>query len=234
MSWRHNRQPWERRRKMEKTPSQTELDKFIDELKPEYIIGIDEVGWGAIAGPIVVACAVYKTGYSNGKIKDSKAYSTKKSREKGFQLVQDTAEYVSYKEATVGEIETHGPGGMLQHLFKTIAERAISHYPNSLVVIDGSHVIKDLNHDQVCMPKADVLVTAVSAASVAAKVSRDHTMEELGKSFPEFEWHSNAGYGVKAHIDAMRKHGVCIHHRRNIDLVFDFETKYGTYERISL
>lgn len=205
------------------------LYEILSTTKPEYIIGMDEVGWGAIAGPIVVACAVYKPDWSHEKVRDSKKYASDKTREKAFDIVQSTTAYVGYYEISPGAVETFGAGATLQQGFLTLAQRAISHFPNSLIIIDGSSRIKGLEHPQICIPKADDLVPAVSAASVAAKVSRDHTMIKLGESFPEYEWHSNKGYGTPKHLEAMRKNGVCIHHRRNIQTVLDYEEKHGTY-----
>ncbi len=231
MTWKRQKIP-ARKRKMTATKDVVgPLDKIIEQLKPEYIIGLDEVGWGAIAGPLVVACAVYKPTFKHARIRDSKKYSTNKVRERAFEIVQETATYVSYQEASTGQLEVFGPGAMLQESFLILAQRAISHFPNSLVVIDGSNKIKGLDHNQVCLAKADALITAVSAASVAAKVSRDHTMAKLGESFPEYEWHCNSGYGTEKHMNAMKKVGVSVHHRRNIQTVLDYEKKYGTYER---
>lgn len=228
--WKRQKIP-ARKRKMTTKVSTGPLDEIIRQLKPEYIIGLDEVGWGAIAGPLVVACAIYKPDFTHVRIRDSKKYSTNKVRERAFEIVQETAAYVSYQEASADQLEVFGPGPMLQKSFLILAQRAISQFPNSLVVIDGANKIKGLEHNQVCLAKADALISAVSAASVAAKVSRDHTMSKLGESFPEYEWHSNSGYGTKKHMDAMKKVGVSVHHRRNIQTVLDYEKKYGTYER---
>jgi len=229
VSWRRNKSP-HRKRKMEDNQSKTYLQQLIEEHKPEYIIGMDEVGWGAIAGPLVIACAVYKSDYKNPKIRDSKTYSSHNARLKAFDLVQDTAVYVAYQEASPGNLAVFGAGPMLQNSYLILAQRAIAHYPNSLVVIDGAHTIKGLEHKQVCLAKADTYVTAVSAASIAAKVSRDRTMIKLGEKYPEYEWFANKGYPTPQHIEAIKKVGVSEHHRRNVETVVELEKKHGIYE----
>lgn len=208
--------------------SKSMLSELLSKHKPEYIIGIDEVGWGAIAGPVGVGCAVYKVGYENKKIKDSKKY-TEKSRLSAFALVHSTACYTDYEAVSVYNLQLHGPADMLQWAFKTLAERALAQFPNSIVIIDGSNEIKDFKGVQYAFPKADAFVCAVSAASIIAKVSRDRYMKIIHEDCPEFNWRENKGYGVPDHLAAMSKHGVTPHHRRNIQSVLDCEEKYGTY-----
>lgn len=229
MSWRHHKDP-RPKRKMTKQESTSPLEELIAKHSPEYIIGIDEVGWGAIAGPVVVACAVYKVDFTDKRIRDSKTYTTGNAREKACKIVHETAVYVGYHEVSCGELEVYGPGPMLQFAFKSLAERAISHYPNSLVIVDGKNKIKQFSHPQAALPKADSYVTAVSAASILAKVSRDTTMTCLGEDFPEYEWFSNRGYGTPFHLGAISEVGVSVHHRRNIQTILDLELAHGTYE----
>ncbi len=213
--------------------SKSMLSELLSKHKPEYIIGIDEVGWGAVAGPVGVGCTVYKVGYENKKIKDSKKY-TENSRVGAYALVHSTACFTDYIAITVQELELHGPGPMLQATFKTLAERALAQFPNSVVIIDGSNEIKDFEGPQYAFPKADALVCAVSAASIIAKVSRDRHMKVLHTEFPEFKWAENKGYGTPDQVKAMTKHGVTVHHRHNIQMVLDCEEKCGKYERKGL
>lgn len=209
------------------------LSELLSKHKPDYIIGIDEVGWGALAGPVGVGCAVYPVGYENHKIKDSKKY-TEKSRLSAYALVHSTACFTDYIAITVQELELHGPGPMLQATFLTLAERALAQFPNSVVIIDGRNEIKNFEGVQYAFPKADAFVCSVSAASVVAKVSRDRHMGVLHTDFPEFKWAVNKGYPTPDQLAAITKHGVTVHHRRNIQSVLDSEAKYGTYERKGL
>lgn len=212
-------------------PENNTLNELIEEHRPKFIVGIDEVGWGAVAGPLVLACTVYPIDAPNIKIRDSKAYSSEKAREKAWALVTTTARYIGFHEVSCGNIEVFGPGAMIQQGFLDLATRAVSHFPESLVIIDGSNKIKGFDHPQVCLPKADTFVLAVSAASVSAKVSRDRTMTSLGEDFSEYEWCDNKGYGTSKHMKAIERVGVSIHHRRNIQAILDLEEKHGTYGR---
>jgi len=206
------------------------LSTLLSEYKPEYIIGLDEVGWGATAGPVAVGCAVYKVGYTNKGIRDSKSYS-EKTRQKAFALVHSTAEYVGYETASPNDLELSGAGPVLQSLFLTVANRALALYPNSLLVIDGCNKVKGYSGLQTCFPKADKFVCAVAAASIHAKVTRDITMVALHKFYPEFDWKTNKGYPTPAHTDAIKRHGVSQHHRKSIDMIRGLEETIGSYER---
>jgi ribonuclease HII len=94
------------KRKMEDHTAYRKLyQEAISTYKPEYIIGLDEVGWGSIAGSLGLGCAVYRADYVNSKLKirDSKKYSTSKAREKAFFQVKGTARYTKYLSIPVGE-----------------------------------------------------------------------------------------------------------------------------------
>jgi len=207
------------------------LSEILATTKAEYIIGLDEVGWGAIAGPVMVGCAVYKVGYTNRGIRDSKSY-TEASRQKAYVTVHETAEYLNVVAATPSDLELYGPGPVLQNLFLTAANEALALYPKSVLVIDGKNQVKGYKGAQICFAKADKFVCAVGAASVVAKVTRDLHMRELHKNYPEFDWKTNKGYPTPAHSDALKKHGASVHHRRNIDMIKSIEHEVGSYERI--
>ncbi|NBU69950.1 MAG: ribonuclease HII [Bacteroidetes bacterium] len=197
---------------------------------PEYVIGIDEVGWGCIAGPLVLGCAVYKPEFSHPKVKDSKAYTTEKSREAGLEVVKKTALYAKVHTVSVHEISTLGAGNVLKAAVLKLATDAVLSYPNSLVVIDGTNQIRGLKNPQVSLARADSFVAAVSAASMLAKVTRDQYMSEISKSYPEYEWHQNKGYPTDKHVRLLKDQGVSEHHRLNVSLVKAALKKYGTYE----
>ena len=203
----------------------------LQDHNPTYIVGMDEVGWGAIAGPVSAACAVFKVDWAHAKVKDSKRYSSETQREKAFDLVVREAVYFAYREVTPEELIAVGPGGALQQCFKLLAQNAVAKYPDSLVILDGTNKIKELEHAQMCLAKADDIVPAVSAASIIAKVLRDRHMAALGKNFPEYDWARNKGYGTPDHVQAMERVGVSVHHRHNIQMVLDCEKNYGTHER---
>lgn len=230
MSWRHQKQPRQNKRVVRDHRLLNLYATALATHEPEYIIGLDEVGWGCIAGPLILGCTVYKPDFSHPKIKDSKAYTTEKSREKSVEVVQATALYTATHVTSVRTIRDLGAGVALKTALLDLAKNAVLHYPNSLVVIDGSNLIKELKHPQIAIEKADSFVTAVSAASLLAKVTRDQYMTSLDKEFPEYEWRQNKGYPTQKHVKSLREQGVSEHHRMNISMIRQALKKYGTYE----
>ncbi|NJL55766.1 ribonuclease HII [bacterium] len=205
--------------------------KFLEEYKPCYIIGIDEVGFGAIAGPVTLAAAIYEPGFAHKKIKDSKKFTTEKAREAGLSVVQSTAISLLYADIEVSEIESIGAGPAMRKALTSLALDALAIVPNAALVMDGLNLIKGVSCPQIALPKADTFVTAVGAASIAAKVCRDHHMTRLGDVYPEFEWHKNKGYPTEQHINFMKLYGVTEHHRMTIDLVKSARTRAGYIEK---
>lgn len=203
----------------------------IAEHKPKFIIGIDEVGWGALAGPLVLGCVVYKVDFQDPKIKDSKAYTTEKSREKAYEAVVETAELVDLYAMDAVKIGKMGAGNAIKSALAGIAGRVAPQYPSdALIVLDGTRTIQGLKYPQIAIDKADSFVPAVSAASIVAKVYRDRFMSSINSEFPEFEWHQNKGYPTQRHVKAIQAHGVSEYHRINIGMIKEALKKYGTYE----
>ncbi|QJC27786.1 ribonuclease HII [Anaplasma platys] len=176
------------------------------------VVGVDEVGYGALAGP-VFAAAVYiphATRELMTDIKDSKALSIKK-REELFDLL---AEYSVFNigHASVSEIEQHNIL-VASHMAMKRALAGLTLPHVDLVLIDGIRNV-DLSWPSQTITKGDSLCTSIAAASIIAKVSRDRLMKELHQHHPEYAWNKNHGYGTKAHIDATILHGITPHHRR--------------------
>lgn len=205
--------------------------QYVEEHNPEYIIGIDEVGWGAIAGPLVLGCAVYPAAFSHKRIKDSKSFTTERSRQNAKEVVDSTALYRDVHFTPSVDISRMGAGPAIRKALFEIAERASCKYPNALLVIDGTRVIPGIDNPQLAIDKADAWVTAVSAASILAKVARDEYMSQLYLTQPEFEWDSNKGYPTQKHLKLLQTYGVSQHHRLNIDLVKDALMKRGEYTK---
>lgn len=203
--------------------------------KYKYIIGIDEVGVGAICGPITVAATVFEQSFTSRKIKDSKKYSSERLREEAYTFVQTHAlfawvEHSNYKL----DSPAINQGVVLDELMYKCILAVQKLYPNqSVIVIDGVRTLNEedfpgITIPQVAIPSADKLVTAVSAASVIAKVERDSVMRDLAKEVdPAYGWEKNKGYQTRDHEDAMRAHGVTPYHRRYVSSVKEFERKYG-------
>lgn len=184
---------------------------FWDTGSHDVILGLDEVGWGAIAGPLMVGAVVTQKGWWWPGLRDSKKLTEPARRRLVEQLdgklpvhieILHVREFERFASPEHGLLETH----------RRAAVRMLQHFPNALVVIDGNRPIPGVP----CTPvvDADALVPAVMAASVFAKVRRDRFMRGLHRVFPAYNFATNVGYGQEA-IELMKKHGPSTPHRRH-------------------
>jgi ribonuclease HII len=181
------------------------------------LIGSDEVGYGAWAGPLVVcAVATSTTRALPAGLTDSKAL-TKAARERIYAalhaaalpcvLVQVSSEALDRVGVHAALIAAHTQA--IQQL-----RREFRAFCDADVVVDGTVALPDLPEARV-LPKADTLVPAVSAASVIAKVARDTQMAFYDRIFPGYGFAENVGYGTKEHTMGLERLGVCDIHRRS-------------------
>lgn len=178
-------------------------------------IGVDEVGRGPLAGP-VVACACHLPEGLNlpwvAELNDSKKL-TAKARERLATVLREHAPY-ALGEASVAEIDSLN---ILQAslLAMRLAVEALQAKLGTEVelIVDGNQRIPNISWPQQAVVQADATVPCVSAASILAKVYRDALMADLAQTFPHYGWASNAGYGSAAHMAALVQHGVTPHHR---------------------
>jgi ribonuclease HII len=178
---------------------------------PEFTIGIDEVGTGALAGPAFIGAVVVPRGWERpAGLKDSKKMSWGgRARMYGILVEQVTA----FRIITISNtyIDKHG----LRKAWLDGVEAALKEltvlYPNYGLIIDGE--IGHPNYNGRAIPKADATVPAVSAASVLAKVNRDMLMIKLHADYPHYDWKNNVGYGAHKHWVGLEAHGISPHHR---------------------
>lgn len=194
------------------------LDKIDPEIAEmidtEFVCGSDEVGFGSWAGPLVVCAAVVPKTWTAAGVTDSKKL-TAAARDRAYEMLTDTVTY-GIVEIPPAEIDKNGVseawefahGRAIQIALDQHREKGHPELP--FVIIDGSRGLLGA----VPLPKADLLVPAVSAASIIAKVHRDRIMEALGKEHPGYGWDSNSGYGTPQHQEGLRRLGVTEHHRR--------------------
>lgn len=173
------------------------------------IVGIDEVGRGAWAGPLVVG-AVVLGGAEIPGLTDSKKLSAK-SRQKYAGLIKNQALGIGLGWVSAENIDKHGLSKSL-----TIATQlAINEIkePYTQIIIDGT--VKFIDDPRVTvMKKADLLVPSVSAASIVAKVARDYYMSSIAhEQFPQYAFDRHVGYGTAAHRHALQVHGISVLHR---------------------
>ena len=196
----------------------TERQLFADGAR--IVVGIDEVGRGALAGPVTigaVAIDASHTTFPEG-LADSKLL-TPKRREAMDPLVRTWARAHATGSATAGEIDRIGIVSALG-LAASRALAGLGVRPDVLV-IDGNtpFLVEEPDGPRIVMRvKADQDCASVAAASVIAKVERDALMTRLHAEHPQYGWDGNKGYGAAVHSEAIRTHGVTVHHRTSWNL----------------
>ena len=180
------------------------------------VCGIDEVGRGPLAGPVVTACAfipsdklvhpVWK------EVTDSKKLTAPK-RDYLFEIIKSQCVY-AVAEASVEEIDTLN----IHHATLLAMKRAyegMSHAMHmSLVLVDGKFA-PALSCATRTVVKGDATSLSIAAASILAKVTRDRMMAQLHAAYPHYGWGTNAGYGTEIHMNGIATHGITPHHRRS-------------------
>jgi len=174
------------------------------------VAGVDEVGRGPLAGPVVAAAVVLDPDNIPDGLNDSKQLSRKR-RDALFDLLMASAD-VCIAEATVAEIEDHN---ILRasHIAMVRAVAGLS-APADFILIDGNMVPRGLNTPSQTIVKGDTRSLSIAAASIMAKVWRDRLMVDLAQQHPGYGWETNAGYPTPVHKKALLKLGVTPHHRR--------------------
>lgn len=181
------------------------------------VAGVDEAGRGPLAGPVVAAAVILPRDWRGGAaLDDSKKLSATRREALHQALTGDPAVHWAWGLASVEEIETLN---ILRasHLAMRRAVEALRPPPD-FCLIDGLPV-RDFPLDHEALVKGDSRSLSIAAASIIAKVRRDRIMRELDAEFPAYGFSRHQGYGTKAHLDALRTHGPCRHHRRTFQPV---------------
>ena len=188
------------------------------------VCGIDEAGRGPLAGPVVAAAVVLPMGYELPGLNDSKKLTARRREALYTQLMDDDRVLKCVAEASVQEIDELN---ILRatHLAMARAAQGITAAVD-FCLIDGLAVpgfpLPSRN-----LVKGDARCLSIAAASVLAKVTRDHYMQKLAAEFPQYGFERHAGYGTKAHLEAIRQYGVTVHHRRSFAPVAQMELPLG-------
>lgn len=173
--------------------------------------GVDEVGRGPWAGPVVAAAVILPENFVTDGINDSKKVS-KKNRDRLYENITRNADF-GLGFASVNEIDTLN---VLQATFLAM-KRAVENL-NVLptkAFIDGNLIPPELPCVAECIIKGDSKVVSIAAASIIAKVTRDRFMTKLAQLYPGYGWERNFGYGVREHQEALKTLGLTPEHRRS-------------------
>jgi ribonuclease HII len=183
------------------------------------VFGIDEVGRGCFAGPLVASAVCFNKELKDTlfqEINDSKLIKPSK-REELAKYVRDNAICFG-KEISVAEIDKNGVEKANAFAFKALIKSIHEKYKDKEIyfLIDGRKMFNDTNTE--FMIKGDQKSVSIAAASIIAKVYRDTLMTKLESKYPEFNFSKNKGYGTKSHRDAIKTHGLTALHRKSFKL----------------
>lgn len=175
------------------------------------ICGLDEVGRGALAGPLVAVGVILPRSFTHPLLRDSKLLSSSQ-REKAFAAIQKAA---SFREVWIGvrTIDTLGIQRANQLAFETLVETI----PADTYLVDGNLTLRTQRR-YTSIPHGDRLHPEIAAASILAKVIRDHHMTSLATLHPQYGWERNRGYGTASHVDAIGQFGITTEHRMTFKL----------------
>ena len=177
-----------------------------------YICGIDEVGRGPLAGPVVAGAVILPPNCDILYLNDSKQLSEKK-REELYDIIMEKAIAVGIGAATPARIDEIN---ILQADYEAMAQAVgkLTVKPDVLL-IDAVHIPQLEAYEQISIIKGDAKSVSIAAASIVAKVTRDRLMKELDAQYPAYGFAQNKGYGSAEHIAALKKYGPCPLHRRS-------------------
>jgi ribonuclease HII len=172
------------------------------------IVGVDEAGAGALAGPLVAAAVILPTNSRLADVRDSKTLSDLQ-KDRLYDQIYNKARGCAVGIATVREIYKFGlrPANLLA------MRRAIESIPHADFALIDAWNIPKLHVPQRSLIRGDQHVKSIAAASIIAKVTRDNIMIEHSEMFPEYKFDQHKGYGTKIHRDAIKEHGPCMLHR---------------------
>jgi len=171
--------------------------------KVKVIVGVDEAGRGPLAGPVVAAACVLARAYKNKEINDSKQL-TEKKREELFEIIKKDA--IAYGVGIVSAEEIDEIN--IYEATKKAMTEAINNLKIQFdLILTDAMPLKGFDVEVVPIIKGDAKALPIAAASIIAKVTRDHMMLELDKKHPEYYFADHKGYGTKKHLDALKKYG---------------------------
>lgn len=205
---------WENRLKkqqmvLEKQEEMLQIERYFWERGTHYIAGIDEVGRGPLAGPVVAAAVILPNDFDVLEINDSKQLSSAK-RELLFDQINESALAIGIgikDHQVIDEVNIY-------EATKLAMIEAIQQLPQQpeQLLIDAMHL--PVSIPQESFIKGDAKSLSIAAASIVAKVTRDRMMADYDELYPGYGFSKNAGYGTKVHLEGLEKYGACPIHRK--------------------
>lgn len=185
----------------------------------KYIAGVDEVGRGPLAGPVVAACVVLPDDFDVPGVDDSKKLSEKK-REALYDEIMSRALAVGIGRAdnlVIDEINILQATKEAMKDAVTAADQMLRQRMDAAIghILFDAMTIQEIDIPQTSIIKGDAKSLSIGAASIVAKVTRDREMAEYHKIFPDYGFDSNKGYGTKAHYEGIRRCGITPIHRKS-------------------
>ena len=185
------------------------------------LVGIDEVGIGCLAGPVVAAAVILDPANPIYGITDSKKISEQRRKALADQVMANAVDW-AVGQASVSEIDQHN----ILRASHLAMQRAYGDLKSdaTLVLVDGNKS-PYFPVESKAVIKGDETVLAIGAASIIAKVFRDGLMEELGKKYPDYDFEKNKGYPTKSHMQTLRAIGPCAQHRNSFAPVKNWDKR---------
>lgn len=196
------------RQELERTYAISEYERKYSDYT--YICGIDEVGRGPLAGPVVAGAVILPKDCNILYINDSKKLSEKK-REELYEIIMENAVATGIGYASVERIDEIN---ILQATFEAMRDAISKLQVPPDILLNDAVTIPQVTIPQVPIIKGDAKSISIGAASIIAKVTRDRLMVQYDEIFPEYGFASNKGYGSAQHIEAIKKIGPCPIHRK--------------------
>ena len=171
--------------------------------------GVDEVGRGCLAGPVVSAAVILKESVNLNLLKDSKKIGFKKR-----QVISDHIKSHSFYAIGLATVDEILDLNILQASLLSM-KRALEQLKvkPDLILVDGNFAPSGLKNYKTVI-NGDEKIKVISAASIVAKVYRDNLMIKLAQEFSNYSWETNFGYGTKTHLESLKKFGITSHHRK--------------------
>ena len=191
-----------------------DLYKYEHELEKEginYIGGVDEVGRGPLIGPVVTACCVLPKDFKLEGLTDSKKL-TEKKREEYYKYIKENCIAYGIGEASPERIDEINIYQATKEAMIMAINKVRDQIPLEHVLIDAMPLELDIPNTSII--KGDAKSISIAAASVIAKVTRDHMMIELDKKYPEYGFAKHKGYPTKKHLEAIHKYGLIDGYRK--------------------